>query len=98
MGEECKGGGLKRTKGKPHTRRHEAPSRIRVTWLDEQERERPEGPSALGDDVSRWVRWVISDLATRSQYHAHPRIPFIQNGPQVPGTGALPALESVHRD
>lgn len=30
----------------------------RATRLYEQERERPDGPSALGDYVRRWERWV----------------------------------------
>jgi len=35
----------------------------RATRLYEQERERPEGPSALGKYVRRWVGWVGAGLA-----------------------------------
>ena len=34
----------------------------RVTRLYEQERERPDGPSALGDSVRQWGRWVSAGL------------------------------------
>ncbi len=42
----------------------------RVTRLYERERERPDGPSALGDYVRRWDRWVRAGVSGyRSMAH-----------------------------